>query len=98
MTVYEHFMKDAFDDIVDLLAEKTVSMHDNGLDADDPFAELAFALSGMLNGICPNECGCLQGHVCTLDTTYGNICAHYDNRKEEVKKRITEWFNTEAED
>lgn len=98
MTIYEHFMQDSFDAIVEMIADKTVSMHDTGLDANDPLAEIAFAFAGMLNDICPEDCGCLNGHVCTLDTTYGSVCKYYDSRKEAVKKKISEWFNSEWED
>lgn len=98
MTIYEHFMQDSFDKIVEMIADKTVSMHDTGLDANDPLAEVAFAFVGMLNDTCPKDCGCLNGRICTLDTTYGNVCALYDNRKENVKKKISEWFNSELED
>lgn len=99
MTMYELLSQASVGQIADKLAEATITLSETGLRVNDPIAEIAWALVGKLDYACPEVCSYLEGeHGCRFDGGYDTVCPRYEERKENVKKAILEWLNTEIPD
>lgn len=99
MTIYELLSQASVEQIADKLAEATIAMTETGLSVDDPMAEIAWALAGKLNYACPEVCSYLEGeHGCKFDDGCDTVCPHYEEMKENTKRAIMKWLNTEMPD
>lgn len=99
MTMYDFLTNTSFETITDKIAKATIEMTETGLSVDDPMAEIAWALSEKLNYACPADCRYSEGkHGCKFDDGCDTACPHYEERKENVKKDILKWLNSEIPD
>ena len=102
MTMYDFLTNTSFETITDKIVKATIEMTETGLSVDDPMAEIAWALAEKLDYACPADCRYSEGkHGCCLSMITGHraiCCPHYEERKENVKKAITKWLNTEMPD